>query len=106
MLGFLRATVLSIIRAYQRYLSPFIPANCRYIPTCSEYMLEAIQKHGISRGLWLGIKRIGRCHPFGSSGYDPVPDKPVVEKTGIAVREFRGHPSQITQSEEQKNNNG
>lgn len=75
----LRAAVLSGIRFYQRYLSPFIPANCRYIPTCSEFMIEAIQLHGTSRGVWLGLRRIGRCHPLGGSGYDPVPDRPFVQ---------------------------
>lgn len=70
----LKAVVLAAIRAYQRFISPFIPANCRYIPTCSEYMLTAIQLHGTGRGLLLGVKRIGRCHPWGGSGYDPVPE--------------------------------
>lgn len=49
------------------------PAACRYTPTCSQYAIEAINKHGAIKGLWLAIKRIGRCHPWGGSGYDPVP---------------------------------
>ncbi|MDD5813110.1 MAG: membrane protein insertion efficiency factor YidD [Bacteroidales bacterium] len=54
-------------------MSPYTPASCRFTPTCSEYMRQAIIKHGPLRGLWLGIKRLMRCHPWGGSGYDPVP---------------------------------
>ncbi|MBD5249837.1 MAG: membrane protein insertion efficiency factor YidD [Bacteroides sp.] len=61
------------IRFYQGCISPLLPASCRFTPTCSAYTLEAIMKHGIFRGTWLGIKRIMRCHPWGGSGYDPVP---------------------------------
>ncbi len=60
------------IRAYQRLISPFFPSVCRFQPTCSSYTREAIETHGPLRGLWLAFKRIGRCHPFGGSGYDPV----------------------------------
>ncbi len=59
---------------YQGAISPFFPSACRYSPTCSEYAKQAIMKHGIFKGFWLGIKRISRCHPWGGSGYDPVPD--------------------------------
>lgn len=61
------------IRFYQRCISPMFPPACRYVPTCSQYAVEAIKKHGPLRGLWLSIKRICRCHPWGGSGYDPVP---------------------------------
>ena len=61
------------IRFYQRCISPLLPAACRYTPTCSQYAVEAIQRHGPIRGLWLAIRRILRCHPWGGSGYDPVP---------------------------------
>jgi len=61
------------IRAYQAGFSPLLPASCRYTPTCSEYARLAIEKHGAARGSWLAMKRIGRCHPFGGRGYDPVP---------------------------------
>lgn len=66
--------LLALIRGYQRYLSPLLGSNCIYQPTCSQYTYEAIAKHGIWRGTWLGIKRIARCHPFHAGGYDPVPD--------------------------------
>lgn len=61
------------IRFYQRCISPMFPPACRYVPTCSQYAVEAIKKHGPLKGLWLSIKRICRCHPWGGSGYDPVP---------------------------------
>ncbi|MEI6534702.1 MAG: membrane protein insertion efficiency factor YidD [Verrucomicrobiaceae bacterium] len=67
------------IRGYQRFLSPVIHyiggpgCGCRYTPTCSEYFLLAVKKHGSLRGSWLGLKRIFRCHPWGGSGFDPVP---------------------------------
>lgn len=64
-----------LIRAYQRYLSPFLAPNCRYQPTCSMYADEAIERFGAARGSWLALKRILRCQPLGSSGYDPVPDE-------------------------------
>ena len=61
------------IRFYQLCISPFFPASCRFTPTCSQYTLEAIMSYGILKGMWLGIRRILRCHPWGGSGYDPVP---------------------------------
>jgi uncharacterized protein len=61
------------IRAYQILISPYTQASCRYTPTCSTYSIEALKKHGPIKGLWLGIKRISRCHPWGGHGYDPVP---------------------------------
>lgn len=61
------------IKLYQYFISPFFPGVCRFRPTCSQYMIEAIQIHGIFKGFYLGIKRIFRCHPWGKSGYDPVP---------------------------------
>ena len=62
------------IRFYRRFISPLTPPSCRFTPTCSQYAIEALQKHGPIRGLWLAIRRILRCHPWGGSGYDPVPD--------------------------------
>lgn len=61
------------IRFYQLAISPMLPSSCRYTPTCSQYSIEAIKKHGPLRGLWLSIKRILSCNPWGGSGYDPVP---------------------------------
>ncbi|HMU44903.1 MAG TPA: membrane protein insertion efficiency factor YidD [Chitinophagaceae bacterium] len=62
-----------LIKIYQLVISPWIGPKCRYTPTCSHYASEALKKHGVFRGLWLAIKRISRCHPWGGSGYDPVP---------------------------------
>ena len=61
------------IRFYQRCISPLTPPACRFTPTCSHYAVEAIRKHGPFKGFWLAVKRISRCHPWGGSGYDPVP---------------------------------
>ncbi len=64
---------LMLIRFYQYAISPLFGSSCRYTPSCSQYGVEAIKKHGAWKGGWLTIKRIGRCHPWGGSGYDPVP---------------------------------
>lgn len=65
--------LLRFVRAYQRAISPLLGQKCRYYPSCSHYMYEAIEIHGAFRGSWLGTKRIGRCHPFHEGGLDPVP---------------------------------
>lgn len=62
-----------LIKFYQLVISPWIGPKCRFTPTCSQYSLEAFKKHGVFKGLWLTIKRISKCHPWGGSGYDPVP---------------------------------
>jgi len=67
------AILVAPIRFYQLYLSPLTPPSCRFTPTCSEYARQAIIKHGPLRGLYLAIRRLLRCHPWGGSGYDPVP---------------------------------
>ena len=64
---------LRLIRFYQRFISPGLGSNCRFYPTCSQYTYEAIEKYGVVRGGWLGVRRIGRCHPFNKGGFDPVP---------------------------------
>ena len=64
---------LFIIKAYKTLLSPVLPPRCLYLPTCSDYGVQAIQKHGPFKGGWLALKRISRCHPWGGHGYDPVP---------------------------------
>jgi putative membrane protein insertion efficiency factor len=61
-----------VLRGYKRFVSPLLPSACRFYPTCSEYMLDAVEKYGALRGVWMGVCRIGRCHPFHSGGYDPV----------------------------------
>ncbi|MGA1582185.1 MAG: membrane protein insertion efficiency factor YidD [Saprospiraceae bacterium] len=64
------------IRIYQLFISPLLGKSCRFEPTCSHYMVEAIHEWGVMKGIWLGTKRIFKCHPWGSHGYDPVPRKP------------------------------
>ena len=68
--------LIQLVRLYRLAISPWLGANCRFDPTCSSYAIEALQVHGILKGTWLAVKRIGRCHPWGGSGYDPVPDIP------------------------------
>jgi len=63
-----------LVKFYQAAISPYMPSSCRYTPTCSHYTVEALQKHGLFKGGWLAIKRIGSCHPWGGKGYDPVPE--------------------------------
>lgn len=68
-----RRLLILPIRFYQGAISPHLPPVCRFTPSCSQYAVEAITRHGAVRGLWLAMRRIGRCHPWGGSGYDPVP---------------------------------
>ena len=69
----MRYVLIAAVKVYQMLLSPLLGANCRFHPTCSAYSVEALQVHGAWRGLVLSIKRISKCHPWGASGYDPVP---------------------------------
>jgi putative membrane protein insertion efficiency factor len=62
-----------LVRAYQRLVSPSLGVNCRFVPTCSSYAIGALQQHGIVRGTWMTVKRVGRCNPLVPGGYDPVP---------------------------------
>ena len=71
----LKQLLILPIRAYQLVLSPLLGPRCRYQPTCSQYMVEAVQEWGALRGFWMGLKRIGRCHPWAGHGHDPVPRK-------------------------------
>ena len=65
--------LLALVKFYRNFISPLLPPSCRYVPTCSEYALIAIEKYGAIKGGWLSLKRILRCHPFHEGGYDPVP---------------------------------
>lgn len=69
------APFLLLIKLYQWVISPLTPASCRYDPTCSHYAIDALKEWGLFKGSWLAIKRISSCHPWGGSGYDPVPKK-------------------------------
>ena len=71
----LKTFFISLIKFYKIFISPFLGANCRYIPTCSDYAIQAIEQKGIIKGIYISFKRVLRCHPFGSSGYDPVSNK-------------------------------
>lgn len=73
MTSLLAKIMLVLIRFYQYAISPMLPPRCRYTPTCSQYAVEAVKKHGALKGGWLAVKRIARCHPLGGSGHDPVP---------------------------------
>jgi putative membrane protein insertion efficiency factor len=64
--------LMLILKSYKWAISPLLPSACRFYPTCSEYMMDAIAKHGAARGVWMGLKRLGRCHPFHEGGSDPV----------------------------------
>ena len=72
--------LIIIIRLYQLLISPILGQNCRYLPTCSEYSIKALKEHGLVRGSILSVKRISKCHPWGSYGFDPVPKKSELNK--------------------------
>ena len=67
--------LILLVRVYQLIVSPMLGSNCRFMPTCSEYALESLKAYGLIKGIYLTIKRIGKCHPWGSNGYDPIPTK-------------------------------
>ena len=67
--------LIIVIRSYRLIISPMIGSNCRFAPTCSEYAIGSLKSHGLIKGLFLTIKRIGKCHPWGGHGYDPIPNK-------------------------------
>jgi putative membrane protein insertion efficiency factor len=74
------AILIAVVRGYQWAISPWLGPRCRFDPTCSNYMITAIERHGAARGGWLGLKRILRCHPWGGTGYDPVPEASVRDR--------------------------
>ena len=65
--------LVAALRVYKQWVSPWLPSACRYHPSCSDYMRQAIERHGAVKGIWMGIKRLARCHPFHEGGFDPVP---------------------------------
>ena len=69
----IRRLALFLLRCYKRFISPLLPPMCRFEPTCSVYTMQAVEKYGVLRGSWLGVRRLGRCHPFNPGGWDPVP---------------------------------
>ena len=69
----MKTVLLLLLRFYRYFISPLLGRNCRFYPTCSEYAMEAVERHGALRGGWLALRRVGRCSPFHSGGYDPVP---------------------------------
>ncbi|HOT92789.1 MAG TPA: membrane protein insertion efficiency factor YidD [Anaerolineae bacterium] len=69
----MKTCALWLLRFYQRFISPCFPPSCRFTPTCSHYTYEAIERYGLIKGGWMGLKRLARCHPFNPGGYDPVP---------------------------------
>ena len=69
----MKTLLLGLLSVYRYAISPLLGRNCRFHPSCSEYAVEAVERHGAMRGGWLALKRVGRCHPFHSGGYDPVP---------------------------------
>ena len=71
----IRYILVFLIKLYQLLISPILGQNCRYLPTCSEYSVQSIREHGVIKGITLSLKRISKCHPWGSHGYDPVPKK-------------------------------
>ncbi len=73
--GVAARTALALIRAYKLFLSPLFRGSCRFLPSCADYTAEAIRLHGLTRGAWLGARRLARCHPFCAAGYDPVPGR-------------------------------
>lgn len=73
LLRILSLPFIALIKLYQWIISPMLGPKCRFTPTCSQYAIEALKKHGVFKGLWLTVKRLSRCHPWGGHGYDPVP---------------------------------
>jgi len=84
--GMTSAALSAAVRGYRLLVSPFLPPACRFLPTCSEYAVEAIERHGAGRGVILALLRLARCHPWGGSGYDPVPEAGGLGRTPAGSR--------------------
>jgi uncharacterized protein len=102
----LNSLLRGLIRLYQLAVSPALPPSCRYLPSCSDYALEALARHGVLCGLALALRRLARCHPWGGSGYDPVP--PSAPRAGAAPRLHRhdcgaAHPGSRMMAREKGN---
>lgn len=78
----MKQLLILMVRAYQATLGPLLGGACRFHPSCSAYAAEAIERHGAARGAWLAARRLAKCHPFGASGYDPVPEEIAVVQSG------------------------
>ena len=90
--GLLKGTALGLIRGYQLLISPLLGPSCRFRPSCSEYAFEAVRRFGTVRGAWLALKRLVRCHPWGGSGFDPVPRHAHLMAHGQGTRRAGLHP--------------
>lgn len=86
--GVAARVALALVHGYQRFVSPLLGNRCRFLPTCSAYMAEAIEHYGFMRGGWLGLRRIARCHPWHPGGYDPVPQAPGSRSSNDRPRGF------------------
>jgi uncharacterized protein len=93
--GLLACALLGVVRGYQVLLSPIVGGACRFEPSCSRYMAEAIERHGAARGGWLGVRRLSRCHPFGSSGFDPVPEEEITPGVISGTRASGNHSRSV-----------
>ena len=85
----MKKIMIGMVHGYQRLISPLFPPSCRYYPTCSNYTIQAIQKHGSLKGILMGMARILRCHPFVKGGYDPVPDHFSLKRNKEAASRYR-----------------
>ena len=81
--------IIFLVKVYQWIISPILPQSCRFTPTCSAYMIEAIKVWGAFKGTWLGLKRISKCHPWGGCGHDPVPERAVESSNGAKVQKVQ-----------------
>lgn len=88
----MRRLLVGLIRLYQAAVSPLLPSSCRYVPTCSEYAVTAVERFGALRGGWMAVKRVFRCHPFGGSGVDRVPPAPGDGADGRTPTDADGEP--------------